>query len=298
MSNSPVTTAVFPVAGLGTRFLPVTKTGPKEMLPIVDKPIIQYVVQEAIEAGIKHLVFVTSSEKRSIEDYFDRNLLLEMWLERQGKTEALATIQAILPNDVVISYVRQPEPLGLGHAIKCAQHVVGNQAFAVLLPDDLIDAGSTNCLQEMIKRYQQHQASVVAVEEVALQDVSKYGIIALVKGDPYQRINTMIEKPAPSYAPSRLAVIGRYVLSPTIFQYLASVTCGKGGEIQLTDAIVAMMAQESVYAHPISGCRFDCGDKLGLVKATIRYALRNAHMRESLRSYLKAELEQFEPELV
>lgn len=285
MTEAIIKTAVFPVAGLGTRFLPVTKTGPKEMLPIVDKPIIQYAVEEAISAGIQHLVFVTSSDKRSIEDYFDRNLELEMWLEQHGKLAALQTLKSIIPPNIAISYVRQPIPLGLGHAILCARHVVGDHPFAVLLPDDIIDSQGTTCMQSMVQLYQQTKSSVIALERVAPSDVDKYGIVALEDPNNELRITDMIEKPAVGHAPSSHAVIGRYILTPKIFHYLENTETGAGGEIQLTDAIVGLLQHASVYAHHLKGRRFDCGDKLSMVRATLNYALKRPDMRASLLAY-------------
>lgn len=284
MADSAITTAVFPVAGLGTRFLPITKTGPKEMLPIVDKPVIQYVVQEAIDAGIRHLVFVTSSEKRSIEDYFDRNFPLEVWLERQGKLKSLEIVRDIIPEDIAISYVRQPMPLGLGHAILCARPVVGNQSFAVLLPDDIIDTAEETCLESMIATYHRTKSAVIAVEEVAAEEVGRYGIVAVK--DNHQ-VSAIVEKPTVAEAPSRLAVIGRYILTPAIFDLLALTQKGSGGEIQLTDAIAALLQQEPVFAHHTKGLRFDCGDKLGFIKATLSYAFKKPEMQKPLRDFLQ-----------
>jgi UTP--glucose-1-phosphate uridylyltransferase len=290
-----ITTAVFPVAGLGTRFLPITKTGPKEMLPIVDKPIIQYAVQEAITAGFTHLVFVTSSEKRSIEDYFDRNLELEMWLESQGKFEALQTVKNIIPNNIAISYVRQSIPLGLGHAILCVKHVVGEQSFAVLLPDDIIDCPGKTCMQSMVEIYHQTQTSIIAVEQVAPQDVNKYGIVELDGADTNRIIN-MVEKPAVGQAPSQLAVIGRYILTPNIFPLLEKTPQGMHGEIQLTDAIVSLLAHDPVFAYLLEGRRYDCGDKLSMVKATLAFALKRSEMRGDLLKYFRDCLQQLEEE--
>ncbi len=284
--KNKITTAVFPVAGLGTRFLPVTKTGPKEMLPIVDKPIIQYAVQEAISAGITHLIFVTSNGKRSIEDYFDRNLLLEMWLEKHGKLEALQTLRNIIPSNIAISYVRQATPLGLGHAILCARHVVKDQPFAVLLPDDIIDCPNKSCMQSMVELFNQKGENIIAVEKVKPEDVNKYGIVAL-SNEGTNKITDMIEKPALNDAPSNLAVIGRYILSPRIFSLLENTTHGAGGEIQLTDAIKVMLSDEGVYAYPLEGRRFDCGDKLSMLKATFTYALKRKEMREPLLEFLR-----------
>ena len=283
MTNTAITTAVFPVAGLGTRFLPITKTGPKEMLPIVDKPVIQYVVQEAIDAGIRHLVFVTSSEKRSIEDYFDRNFPLEVYLERQGKLESLKIVRDIIPSDIAISYVRQPMPLGLGHAILCAKPVVGDQAFAVLLPDDIIDSPQKTCLESMMHVYKEKKSTVIAVEEVEAEEVSRYGIVAIKANN---KVSAIIEKPDIEQAPSRLAVIGRYILTPAIFDLLSSTEKGAGGEIQLTDAIAKILLEEQVFAHRAEGIRFDCGDKLGMIKATLFYAFKKSGMRKPLSAFL------------
>lgn len=284
--SKQVTTAVFPVAGLGTRFLPVTKTGPKEMLPIVDKPIIQYAVQEAISAGMTHLVFVTSGGKRSIEDYFDRNILLEQSLQAQGKLEALQSLKNIIPPNIAISYVRQTSPLGLGHAILCAEHVVGDQPFAVLLPDDIIDCVGKTCMQSMVEEFEENAGSIIAVEQVAPSEVHKYGIVALAQDDPV-RIYDMIEKPTVNAAPSNLAVIGRYILTPQIFSILKQTPQGAGGEIQLTDAIREMLAVEPAYIHSLQGRRFDCGDKLSMVKATLTFALKRQEMREPLLNFLR-----------
>ncbi len=291
--SKTIKTAILPVAGLGTRFLPVTKTGPKEMLPILDKPIIHYVVQEAIEAGIKHIVMVTSSEKRALEDYFDRNLALEACLEQQGKWEALALVKQIIPSDVSITYVRQTVPLGLGHAVYCARHVVNDEPVAILLPDDVIDARPKNALQQMLRVHEQHQSSVVALEEVPWADVSKYGIIDadFRSGSKHNqfgiKIKRLIEKPVRDLAPSRWAVIGRYILNPSIFYQLGRVTPGVGGEIQLTDAITALIANEAVYGLPIQGKRYDCGEKWGMVRATIAFALKCPEMREPLERILR-----------
>ena len=286
-----IKTAVFPVAGLGTRFLPVTKTGPKEMLPIVDQPIIQYAVQEAVSAGIEHLVFVTSSKKHTIEDYFDRNLQLETWLEQHGKLQALKTVREIIPSSVNISYVRQPMPLGLGNAILCAKHVVGQESFAVLLPDDIIVSTADSCMQMMLDQYYKMQASVVAVEPVSPMEVDRYGIVALGKGDYGNCIKKIVEKPPIGTAPSQLAVIGRYILTPRIFSLLEDLPTGVGGEVQLTDAIVALLKEEKVYAYHLDGVRYDCGDKLGMIKATIAFALQREDLRaevvQFMREYLK-----------
>jgi UTP--glucose-1-phosphate uridylyltransferase len=286
--KNQVTTAVFPVAGLGTRFLPITKTGPKEMLPIVDKPLIQYVVQEAVNAGIKQLIFVTSNSKRALEDYFDRHFELERYLIEQNKTTALALIKSMVPDDVSIVYVRQPTPMGLGDAVLRARHVVGNEPFAVLLADDIIDCGLKNCLQNMIEIYQQTSASVLAVETIAAEETSQYGIVSLAEKllNGYE-INGIIEKPMPECAPSNLAVVGRYILTPRIFEMLSLTAQGVGGEIQLTDAIAALLTYEKVVAFPFHGKRYDCGSKLGFLEATVVHALQRPDLGEAFRNILK-----------
>lgn len=286
MLNERITTAVFPVAGMGTRFLPVTKAGPKEMLPIVDKPIIQYVVEEAVTAGITHLVFVTSNSKRAIEDYFDTNFELETRLRERGKMAALTSVQNILPKNVSFSYVRQANPLGLGNAVLSARHVVGNRPFAVLLADDILDCGDQNCLQNMIETYQKTQSSVIAVETVPKEHTGKYGIVSLCHDKhSLRQVDDIIEKPQPEQAPSNLAVTGRYILTPLIFDLLDQTERGIGGEIQLTDAIAKLLKVESVFAYPFVGQRYDCGSEIGLLKATIAFALKRPDLREALRSY-------------
>jgi len=283
-----VDTAVFPVAGLGTRFLPITKAGPKEMLPIVDRPVIQYAVEEAVLAGIKHLIFITSSSKRAIEDYFDSNFELEQRLAEKKKTRALAMVQNILPSDVTISYVRQSAPLGLGHAIFCAQKLIQDKPFAVLLPDDVIDSEDQSCLQSMVAHYAATQNSVLAVQQVAPEDVDKYGIVGLEDySKSFAKINEIVEKPKLAVAPSNFAVTGRYVLSPRIFEFLQNVQTGLGGEIQLTDAIAKLMQVEQVDAFAFTGKRYDCGSKLGLLQATLAFALRRADLRGPLLKHLK-----------
>ena len=288
-----ITTAVFPVAGLGTRFLPITKSGPKEMLPIVDKPLIQYVVEEAVNAGITRLVFVTSSGKRAIEDYFDTNYELEHRLLTLGKSASLTKVKAIVPNHVTTIYVRQSEPKGLGHAVMCAREVVGDQAFAVLLADDIMADGVAASLAPMIERYASTGSSVLAVEKIDRQDTDKYGIVSLVdeKQTPLQ-VADIVEKPAPKVAPSELAVIGRYILTPAIFDCLAATEKGLGGEIQLTDAIARLLKQETVLAEPIHGQRFDCGSPLGLLKATLTFALQRPELAEDLKTYIQSSVQQ------
>lgn len=280
--------AVFPVAGLGTRFLPATKANPKEMLPIVDKPLIQYAVEEAIGAGITELIFVTSSSKRAIEDHFDSNYELESRLEARGKLELLSIVRDILPRGVTCSYVRQPHQRGLGDAVLCASHIVGDEPFAVLLADDLIDARAFNCLSNMIKLYEQIQSSVIAAENVAREDTNKYGIIALAEDQSIAgRMRTIVEKPPVEKAPSTLAAVGRYILTPKIFHYLRNQQPGAGGEIQLTDAICALLSEQAVYAYQFKGTRYDCGSKMGYLRATLAYAATDPDIGEDVQKYLK-----------
>ncbi len=286
--NNKITTAVFPVAGMGTRFLPVTKAGPKEMLPIVDQPLIQYVVDEAVSAGIKQLIFVTSSSKRAIEDYFDVNYELESRLIERGDLDTLNIVRNILPDDVSVIYVRQPHPKGLGDAVLCAKNVVGDRAFAVLLADDIIDCGEHYCLQTMVEKYEKTNASVIAVEKISPADTEKYGIVSLAENAPDQnQIAAIIEKPKPAESPSNLAAIGRYILTPRIFALLEKVEQGVGGEIQLTDAISELLKEEMVIAHPFQGRRYDCGSRIGFLQATIAYALKRPNLREQLQDYLQ-----------
>jgi UTP--glucose-1-phosphate uridylyltransferase len=277
--------AVFPVAGLGTRFLPATKASPKEMLPIVDKPLIQYAVEDAIKAGVTELIFVTSSRKHAIEDHFDSNFELEATLEARGKNRMLELVREITPKNVSCVYVRQSKALGLGHAILCAKDVVGNEPFAVLLADDLIRCHEENCLQQMLKIYQETRSSVVAVEKIT--DSSKYGVIDYSKDDHgFLKLNAIVEKPAPADAPSDYGVAGRYLLTPEVFNFLEQVESGVGGEIQLTDGIAALMRQQAVYACSFTGKRFDCGDKLGYLQATIACALEHPELAVDFRNYL------------
>lgn len=283
-----VTKAVFPVAGLGTRFLPVTKASPKEMLPIVDKPLIQYAAEEAIAAGIDELIFVTGRNKRSIEDHFDKAYELEAELKADGKKELLGMVQNVLPNTASCVYIRQPEALGLGHAVLCAKQVVGNDPFAVILADDLIRS-EPGVLKQMVDLYNKHQCSVIGVQTVAKEETRSYGI---VKGKPMgQRIYAVegiVEKPSPEKAPSTLAVVGRYILSPRIFSMLDSVQPGAGGEIQLTDGIAALLAHEQVLAYEFVGKRYDCGNKFGYLQATVEYALTHAELKDQFLAYLQS----------
>lgn len=269
----PVKKIVFPVNGLGTRFLPATKAMPKEMLPVVDKPLIQYAVEEAYKAGITEMVFVTGRNKRAIEDHFDRNPELEAELESKGKDELLETVRSIVPPGINCIYVRQPKALGLGHAVLCARPVIGNVPFAVVLPDDLISSDVSVVKQLLDAREAQGGGSVVAVQDVALEDTKKYGIVSVDDvACPISRVRGIVEKPDSAAAPSRLAVIGRYVFEPEIFDYLEVQQAGVGGEIQLTDAISASLAQVPTYACRYQGHRYDCGSKQGYIDATVSFA--------------------------
>ena len=266
--------AVFPVAGMGTRFLPATKASPKEMLPIVDKPLIQYAVEEAVEAGCTDIVFITSRNKRSIEDHFDKAYELETELERKQKNALLEIAQNILPDGVNLMYIRQTEALGLGHAVLCAAPAVGNEPFAVILADDLIDAPK-GALAQMMDVYNATGSSVLGVETVDPSQTGSYGIVEIEPKDVYQRVTSIVEKPKPADAPSNLAVVGRYILTPAIFDLLRHTQAGAGGEIQLTDAIAALLKQETVLAHAFSGQRYDCGSKLGYLQATLAYGCKH-----------------------
>ena len=284
----PIRKAVFPVAGLGTRFLPATKANPKEMLPVVDKPLIQYGVEEAVEAGATELIFITGRNKRSIPDHFDRAPELEMELEERGKNEMLEMVRSIIPPGVTCIYIRQMEPLGLGHAVLCAKPVVGEQPFAVILADDLIDGGSRSCMQQMVKTFNEHHASVLAVQQVARDETDKYGIVSAEEVDSrVSRVNAIVEKPKPEEAPTNLGVVGRYVLTPRIFEMLENTDRGAGGEIQLTDGIAALLREEPVMAYEFSGKRYDCGSKLGYLEATVEYALKHPDLKEDFCDYLK-----------
>ena len=284
---SEIRKAVFPVAGLGTRFLPATKASPKEMLPVVDKPLIQYAVEEAVEAGITELIFVTSSTKRSIEDHFDKSYELEVELEKKGKLEALELVRNIVPKGVSCIYVRQAEALGLGHAVLCAKSVVGNEPFVVILPDDLIDGYGSGVVSQMIQAYQQTASSQLGVVEVPKEDTDKYGIVNTKVGkDVDLQVHSIVEKPKPEQASSNLAVVGRYILTPRTFELLEETKRGAGGEIQLTDAISALLEHETVFAHRFKGKRYDCGSKLGYLKATVDFGLKHYELGDEFRNYL------------
>jgi len=282
--------AVFPVAGLGTRFLPATKANPKEMLTVVDKPLIQYAAEEAVDAGIEELVFVTSSSKRAIEDHFDKNYELESELEKKGKTELLKIVQEVVPANVTCVYVRQPEALGLGHAVLCAKPVVGDEPFAVILADDLINSSGNCVLGQMASVYNQYHASILGVEEVPPEETEKYGIVDPGETDGrVSHVNNIVEKPKPEEARSNLAVVGRYILTPAIFRHLEQIPRGAGGEIQLTDAIEEVLREEQVLAYRFEGKRYDCGSKLGYLQATVEYALEHPELRDEFLKYLMTE---------
>ncbi len=280
-----ITKAIFPVAGLGTRFLPATKANPKEMLPIVDKPLIQYAVEEAIAAGITELIFVTSSSKRAIEDHFDSNFELESALQENGKQDLLDIVRRILPDGVSCAYVRQKSPQGLGHAVACARQLIMNEPFAVLLADDLID-GQPACLKQMVDKFQHTQSSIIAVQQISPTETDRYGIVEPESKDSFTKINNIIEKPPTHLAPSHLGVVGRYILTPTIFDMLENTNKGSGGEIQLTDAIAKLLKRESVYAYQFQGKRYDCGSKLGYLEATVAYALKHPELAEDFKRSL------------
>ena len=285
-----ITKAIFPVAGLGTRFLPVTKANPKEMLPVVDKPLIQYAVEEAVEAGIKLLIFVTSSSKHAIEDYFDSNFELEAKLAEGNKTALLEIVQSILPKDVSCIYIRQPQPLGLGHAVWCARQLINDEPCAVLLADDLIKSKAPGCLKQMIELYHQVNRSILAIEPVSAADVVNYGIVGLENNEiplgGYSKVTSIIEKPKVEQAPSNYASIGRYILTPEIFNQLAMVKKGVSGEIQLTDGVCGLMNDQLVYGYRFLGDRYDCGNKLGYLKASIEYGIEHLDLGAQFVEYL------------
>ncbi len=282
-----ITKAVFPVAGMGSRFLPATKASPKEMMPIVDKPLIQYAVEEAVAAGITDMVFITGRNKRAIEDHFDKAYEMEAELEAKGKHELLRLVQETVPSHINCIYIRQAEALGLGHAVLCAAPVVGDEPFAVLLADDLID-GDPPVIQQMTEVFAQQQCSLLGVQNVPLADTRQYGIVSAddATNGALRRVRAIVEKPAPENAPSTLAVVGRYILTPRIFHFLRQVQAGAGGEIQLTDAIAALLEEETVLAYPFRGTRYDCGSKLGYLKATIAYGRRHAEVGQAFTEYL------------
>ena len=280
--------AVFPVAGMGTRFLPATKASPKEMLPIVDKPLIQYAVEEAVEAGITDMIFVTGRSKRAIEDHFDKAYELENELAARGKTEMLDFVRGMIPKNINCIYIRQAEALGLGHAVLCAKPVIGDEPFAVLLADDLLDARPA-VMKQMTDTYDIFNCSVLGVQDVPRADTRSYGIVdARPLAERVEQINAIVEKPKPEEAPSTLAVVGRYILTPRIFHYLENVRPGSGGEIQLTDGIAALLAEEQVLAYRYAGTRYDCGSKLGYLQAMVVFGQRHPEIGGELKTYLKS----------
>jgi len=280
--------AIFPVAGLGTRFLPATKALPKEMLPVVDKPLMQYAVEEAYAAGVRKMIFVTSRHKRAIEDHFDRTFELEDALEKSGKEELLAAVRAVKPDDMECVFVRQALPLGLGHAVLCGRAIVGDHPFAVLLPDDLM-VGTPPILAQMVAHFEARQASIVAVQEVPSEHTRRYGIVAgKAVGERLVDIDKIVEKPAPEVAPSRLGVAGRYLLTPRVFEEIARQPRGVGGEIQLTDGIAGLLRHEKVFAYRYDGRRYDCGSKEGFLQANVELALADRELGADFRSYLRS----------
>ncbi|MCK5728945.1 MAG: UTP--glucose-1-phosphate uridylyltransferase GalU [Methylococcales bacterium] len=289
--SKKITKAVFPVAGLGTRFLPATKANPKEMLPIVDKPLIQYAVEEAIAAGIDTLIFITGRNKHCIQDHFDKSYELESELEKKGKNELINDLHAILPAHVTCVFIRQSEALGLGHAVLCAKSIVGNEPFAVLLADDLVEDGNRGCIKQLVKLFKKERHSILAVEPVDQDKTDQYGIVEIkAKSKRVGEIMSIIEKPKPEVAPSNLGVIGRYILTPAIFKHLDSVTQGAGGEIQLTDAIAELQKEETVLSYQFKGQRYDCGSKLGYLIANVEHGLLHPALKDKFAHYLKQRL--------
>ena len=283
-----ITKAVFPVAGMGSRFLPATKVSPKEMMPIVDKPLIQYAVEEAVAAGITDMVFITGRNKRAIEDHFDKAYELEAELAMRGKEELLRMVREVTPSHINCIYIRQTEPLGLGHAVLCARPVVQDEPFAVILADDLID-GEPPVIKQMTDVFQRHQCSILGVQNVPREQTQQYGIVASTPlEENLEQVNSIVEKPKPEQAPSTLAVVGRYILTPRIFHHLEKVQAGAGGEIQLTDGIAALMQEEKMLAYRFSGTRYDCGSKLGYLKATVALGLKHPEVREGFAAYLNS----------
>ena len=283
-----ITKAVFPVAGLGTRFLPATKASPKEMLPIVDKPLIQYAVEEAVAAGIDTMIFITGRNKRAIPDHFDKAYELEKELEAKGKTEVVKMLQSIIPPHVACVFIRQSEALGLGHAVYCARPVIGDEPFAVILADDLIEDQGRGCMAQMVNLYNQKQCSILGVERVDPMETGSYGIVKTGEfSDAVGDIKLIVEKPKPELAPSNLGVVGRYILTPAIFDKIEKTGRGTGGEIQLTDAIADLLADEQVLAYEFEGKRYDCGSKLGFLIATVEHGLLHEELKEGFASYLK-----------
>ena len=288
--KSPITKAIFPVAGLGTRFLPATKAQPKEMLPVVDKPLIQYAVEEAYAAGVREMIFVTGRHKRPIEDHFDMTFELEVALENSGKQELLDVVRSVKPDDMECIYVRQAQALGLGHAVLCGQRLVGNEPFAVLLADDLMVGPTPDrpILKQMVEQFADWRASILAVQEVPAEHTRRYGIVAGTQvNDQLMDVNRIVEKPAPESAPSRLGVAGRYILTPGVFHEIANQPRGVGGEIQLTDGIAGLLRREKVFAYRYDGKRYDCGSKEGFLQANVELALAHPQLGPGFREFLK-----------
>ena len=284
----PVRKAVFPVAGMGTRFLPATKASPKEMLPIVDKPLIQYAVEEAVAAGITDMIFVTGRSKRAIEDHFDKAYELESELAARGKNEMLDFVRSMIPKNINCIYIRQAEALGLGHAVLCAKPVIGNEPFAVLLADDLLD-GKPAVMKQMTDTYDYYRCSVLGVQDVPRAETRSYGIVdARPVAERVEQVGAIVEKPQPEVAPSTLAVVGRYILTPRIFHHLENIKPGAGGEIQLTDGIASLLAEEQVLAYRYDGTRYDCGSKLGYLQATVVFGQRHPEVGPAFDAYLKS----------
>ena len=278
--------AVFPVAGMGTRFLPATKASPKEMLPIVDKPLIQYAVEEAVAAGITDLIFIIGRTKRAIADHFDKAYELETELEQRGKKETLEELRNMLPSNVNCIYIRQAEALGLGHAVQCAYPAVGEEPFAVILADDLIDA-QPPVMKQMVDLYDYYHSSIIGVQNVAAEETASYGIVAAKPmADRLSKVDLIVEKPQPENAPSTLGVVGRYILTPRIFHHLAHLKNGSGGELQLTDAIAELLKEQQVLAYEFSGKRYDCGSKIGYLEATVEYALKHPQVKDEFLAFL------------
>jgi len=287
MMEQKIRKAIFPVAGLGTRFLPVTKANPKEMLPIVDKPLIQFAVEEAISAGVTDLIFVTGRTKRAIADHFDKAYELENELQKHNKTRMLELVQNILPSYVTCIHIRQAEPLGLGHAVLCGRAAVGEEPFAVLLADDLIDDGDQGCMKQMVDVFENYQSSVIAVENIPKEETDRYGIVSLDEiNAQLGKLNGIVEKPEPAKAPSTKAVVGRYILTPEIFNLLEKIGTGAGREIQLTDAIAELLKKEDVYSLAFAGKRYDCGSKFGYLQATVEFALKHPELKDEFSNYL------------
>jgi UTP--glucose-1-phosphate uridylyltransferase len=282
-----ITKAVFPVAGMGSRFLPATKATAKEMLPVVDKPLIQYAVEEAVAAGITDMVFITGRNKRAIEDHFDKAYELEATLAEQGKTELLKMVQSVVPKNVNCIYIRQAEPLGLGHAVLCAQPVIQDEPFAVILADDLID-GEPPIVKQMVEVFSKYQTSILGVQDVPREHTKQYGIVSSSNLEKdIERVHGIVEKPKPEAAPSTLAVVGRYILTPRIFHHLENIKPGAGGEIQLTDGIAELLKEEQMLAYRFHGIRYDCGSKLGYLQAQVAFGLKHEELRVAFAEYLK-----------